>query len=66
MRQDHWRDTGRAGDRLPTFPGIEHASEEIVDLIAMAAVESGVAPDPLAGHPRVRAHLESIVTGEFS
>lgn len=64
MRADGWRDTRRAGDRFPVFPGIQHASEEIVDGLAMAAVESGAAPEPERGHPRVYAHLKTICSGE--
>lgn len=60
---DCWPPNEPATGHLPVFPGIEHASEEIVDLIAMAAVESGASPEPLRGHPRIHAHLEEIVGG---
>lgn len=35
-----WRRSDTAG-HLPIFPGIEHASGDIVDRLAMAAVECG-------------------------
>lgn len=63
--QPNWGSCWRRNDatgHLPVFPGIEHASEEIVDLLAMAAVESGVPAEKLRGHPRVHDHIKTIVS----